>query len=134
PAWAKKAPDENRYQHFAGEAPREDRPRGPRRDRGPRREDRPRGPRPDRGGGPPRGGGRRPGPHDQRERFDKPKQPPAPLLEITVAFIPDDKGVESLARQIKMTGRAYPLFDIAQMVLQKPERHNVTLTTKKSPE
>ena len=39
---------------------------------------------------------------------------------------PDDKGVESLARQIKMTGRAYPLFDIAQMILQKPERHTVT--------
>ncbi len=46
-------------------------------------------------------------------------------------LIPDDKGVDSLARQIKMTGRAYPLFDIAQMILQKPERYSVTLTTKK---
>jgi hypothetical protein len=51
-----------------------------------------------------------------------------------VAFIPDDKGVDSLARQIKMTGRAYPLFEIAQMVLQKPERYSVTLTTKKKPD
>jgi len=137
PAWAKEAPDEKRYQHFAGEAPREERPRGPRRDRGPRREYRSGGPRPDRDrirGGPPRGGGSGPRPHDQRERFDKPKQPPAPLLEITVAFIPDDKGVESLARQIKMTGRAYPLFDIAQMILQKPERHNLTLSSKKDAE
>ena len=33
-----------------------------------------------------------------------------------------------------MTGRAYPLFDIAQMILQKPERHNVTLSTKKNAE
>src|SRR5687767_10548608 len=33
-----------------------------------------------------------------------------------------------------MTGRAYPLFDIAQMVLQKPERYSVTLTVKKKPD
>jgi len=42
--------------------------------------------------------------------------------------------VESLARQIKMTGRAYPLFDIAQMILQKPERHIVQFNTKKNAE
>src|SRR5947209_592873 len=30
-----------------------------------------------------------------------------------------------------MTGRAYPLFDIAQMVLQKPERHSLTLSVEK---
>ena len=30
-----------------------------------------------------------------------------------------------------MTGRAYPLFEIAQMILQKPERYSVTLTSKK---
>jgi hypothetical protein len=33
-----------------------------------------------------------------------------------------------------MTGRAYPLFDIAQMILQKPERHTVTFSVRKSPE
>jgi hypothetical protein len=48
--------------------------------------------------------------------------------------VPEEKGVDSLARQIKMTGRAYPLFDIAQMILAKPERHNVTLATKKNAE
>jgi len=57
-----------------------------------------------------------------------------PLPELTCAFIPDDRGVESLARQIKMTGRAYPLFEIAQLVLQKPERHSVTLSVKKNAE
>ena len=30
-----------------------------------------------------------------------------------------------------MTGRAYPLFEIAQMVLQKPERHSVTFSVQK---
>ncbi len=138
PAWAKKAPSENRYEHFAGEGERPERGRGPRGERGRRREDQPRRPRDGRDqgrGGPPRGGPRRPhGRDDQRERPERPRPAPAPLPDITVAFIPDDKGVESLARQIKMTGRAYPLFDIAQMVLQKPERHNVTLASKKDAE
>ena len=46
----------------------------------------------------------------------------------------DDKGVDSLARQIKMTGRAYPLFEIAQMILQRPERIAVTFHIRKNPE
>jgi hypothetical protein len=53
------------------------------------------------------------------------------LPEVNVSFVPDDHGVDSLARQIRMTGRAYPLFDIAQMVLAKPERHSVTMTVKR---
>ena len=60
--------------------------------------------------------------------------PPLPLPEIDLSLRPEEKGVESLARQIKMTGRAYPLFDIAQMILQKPERHTVLFSTKKNAE
>ena len=136
PAWAKKAPEQNRYEHYAGEVERPQRDRGPRRDR-PQRQDRRsparKGPECARreGGRPMRGQrpeGRRSG-QDERQR-----PAPQPLLEITVAFIPDDKGVDSLSRQIRMTGRAYPLFDIAQMILQKPERHNVTLSSKKNAE
>jgi hypothetical protein len=57
--------------------------------------------------------------------------PPAPLPELNVAFIPEERGVEQLARQIKMTGRAYPLFQIALLILQKAERYSVQLTVKK---
>ncbi len=64
---------------------------------------------------------------EPRER----RPPPPPLPEVDVSLRPEDKGVESLARQIKMTGRAYPLFDIAQMILQKPDRLTVAFTTKK---
>jgi hypothetical protein len=60
--------------------------------------------------------------------------PPAPLPEINASFIPDDHGVDSLARQIRVTGRAYPLFEIAQMVLAKPERHSVTFAVKRKPD
>ncbi|MGA9451296.1 MAG: hypothetical protein WBW41_08125, partial [Verrucomicrobiia bacterium] len=66
---------------------------------------------------------------DRRER--ELREPPPPLPEITVTFLPDERGVESLARQIKMTGRAFPLFQIAQIVLAKPERYSVQLSGKK---
>lgn len=73
-----------------------------------------------------RGGDRR---DDRREQ--EPREPLAPLPEFNVAFIPEEKGVEQLARQIKVTGRAYPLFQIAQLVLQKADRYSVLLTPKK---
>ena len=161
PAWAQE-PSASKYAKYEGEDTRPDRrgdrdrrgPRPPRRDGppGPRRDDRrPQGdyrgpPRPE--GGAPRpegprgqiGGGERPDFHrgdrpegrrfDPRERRDLP--PPLPEIELNLR--PEDKGVESLARQIKMTGRAYPLFDIAQMILQKPERHTVEFSVKKNAE
>src|SRR5437762_1744007 len=151
PAWAQKPAAENQYADYKGGHERPEGRDGGRRDRPPRRRDQPsRGPRPDgprglrpqgpRGAGPQRadgmrGGGRDRGPQRGRDR-DRERQapPPPPLIEVNCAFIPDDKGVESLARQIKMTGRAYPLFDIAQMILQKPERHSVTLSVRKKPE
>ncbi|HUR46689.1 MAG TPA: hypothetical protein VMZ27_12500 [Candidatus Saccharimonadales bacterium] len=150
PSWAQKPADQNRYANYQGETERRDsrgdrpfRP-GQRRDQGGRGPGRPgqqpnRGPRSGQGPGRPErrgedrrrggemgGGGRRP--------EQGPLAPPVALPEINIAFVPDDKGVDSLARQIKMTGRAYPLFDIAQMVLQKPERHTLTFTSKKKPD
>jgi hypothetical protein len=147
PAWAKQPAQDNRYAKFEGVRersddrrdhrpdrpprrpappafgqgappaqgqPRRDGPRPPRRDdRGPRRDDRGRGP------------GR-----DQGRTFE----PVTPLPEINIAFIPDENGVDSLARQIRTTGRAYPLFDIAQMILAKPERHTVTFAIKTKPD
>jgi len=157
PAWAQE-PSSTKYAHYEGEVERPDRrgdrrgPRPPRRDGppGPRRDDRrpgggggenrgaPRGdsrggPRPEGARGRPGGGGDRPfgRRNDQRDQMPRREAPP-PLPEINLALIPDEKGVESLARQIKMTGRAYPLFDIAQMILQKPERHTVVFSIKKN--
>jgi hypothetical protein len=135
PAWAQGKPAVNPYAKFAGEpAGREDRPREGRRG----------GPRPDsfgerRGPRPPRAGGGKfgdrkkgfPQRDDRGERRER-SEPPAPLPEITVTFLPDEMGVESLARQIKVTGRAYPLFQIAQIVLAKPERYAVQLAVKKN--
>jgi hypothetical protein len=148
PAWAQEPPSVNRYAKFAGEdrpeRPPGDRPGGRRRD-GPRRDGprpmRPSGPdrnRPPRGDRPPQPGGGQ-GQFRRDDRRDSPRreerrEPVVPLPEITVSFLPDDKGVESLARQIKMTGRSFPLFDIAQMILKKPERHHVRFEIKPKPE
>ncbi|HXR04248.1 MAG TPA: hypothetical protein VN836_06025 [Verrucomicrobiae bacterium] len=139
PAWAQESPSANRYAKFAGEpAARDDRPREGRRG-GPRREPfgERRGPRPPRSG--PKFGDRKEGFARREGRRDdrRPSQrderaEPLPLPEITVAFLPDERGVESLARQIKMTGRAFPLFQIAQIVLAKPERYSVQLNVTKN--
>ena len=129
------------------------------RDRGPRRDGPPRGPRPQgqgQGGPRPQGqGGPRPGGFgaqgggdrrggggggfrgrdDRRGGFrggrpeERRELPPLPPIEVN--FVPEEKGVESLARQIKLTGRAYPLFEIAGLILKKPERYHVQFTSQK---
>ena len=148
PAWAQQPANKNLYAKYEGEAEREGPRRGGRGDR--ERGDRPGRPRPERGRdqrGPRPGGAR--GPQDQRGDRGKPRRDfsprgerrpeaerpaPPPLPEVDVQFRPNDEGVESLARQIKITGRAYPLFGIAQIVLERPERYNVVFSTKKKPD
>lgn len=142
PAWAKESPQQNRYAKYeGGESERRGDRRQDRRDRPPRRPDfgapkgpsarrqpdrgeRPRGPHRDGPGGRDRGSDRRRGP-------ERPPLPVQPLPEIQVAFTPEDHGVDMLTKQIRVTGRAYPLFEIAQLILQKPERHVVTFSVKK---
>src|SRR5215467_157310 len=157
PAWAQEPASANLYAKYEGgedrpERGRDDR-RGPRRDRrGPPGErrggDRPHRPEGGdrRGPGPSQGGqerGNRPGrerfgrgrgPRDQREQQRERREPPPPLPDVGITLLPDDKGVESLARQIRMTGRAYPLFEIAQMILQRPDRLSVIFNVKKNAE
>jgi len=144
PAWAQEPPSAKYYANYEGreeETERKDRRgRRPQRREGPpgrRDDDRPRGEQ----RGPRRGEDRKKFSGSERRDFPRrePRErreppPPLPLPEINVAFTPDEKGVESLARQIKMTGRAYPLFDIARLILQKPERHSVVFGVKKKPD
>ncbi|MCC6232218.1 MAG: hypothetical protein IT580_06210 [Verrucomicrobiales bacterium] len=42
---------------------------------------------------------------------------------IEVDIAPDPAGIESLTRQIRQTGRAYPLFDIGHLILKRPDRY-----------
>lgn len=134
PAWAQGKPEKNRFEDFTGEEKER-----------PLRERRPGRGRPPENRGE---GGRRPGykPGDKKDfrrtgRAGRPSrreharpEPPEPLPEIAVSFLADEKGVEHLSRQIKTTGRAYPLFQIADLVLQKPERYAVRLAVKRKPD
>lgn len=137
PAWAQEAPSAQRFAKFTGN---EGAPRG--REGGFGGGDRPRrrdgggggGASQSRGGGGDRPRGQRPGgprrdeyPARQEERY----QAPAPLPEINIAVLPEEHGADSLARQVKSTGRAYPLFGIAGLVLQKPERYVINFSVKK---
>lgn len=144
PAWAQEPPSAKHYATYEGEVEKTDRRerRGP---RPPRREgppgERGRGPRPqgDRRGPPRREGERGRAPGGGRRDFDRGqprerRETPPPLPEVNVALTPDERGVESLARQIKATARAYPLFDIARLILQKPERYSVAFSVKKNAE
>lgn len=69
---------------------------------------------------PPRDGGRGPRRDDRRDA------PPEPLIPVEVDLRPDPAGVASLGRQIKLSGRAYPLMEVAGLVVQKPDRYEVT--------
>jgi hypothetical protein len=51
-----------------------------------------------------------------------------------VTLIPEAKGVELLARQIRLTGRAFPIFEIAQLILRKGDRYTVRLNVRKKPD
>ncbi|HTI69805.1 MAG TPA: hypothetical protein VMF06_07550 [Candidatus Limnocylindria bacterium] len=53
---------------------------------------------------------------------------------MEVVLAPEAGGVTSLARQIKLNGRAYPLFEVAGIVAQKPERFTVTFKVIKRPD
>lgn len=143
PAWTQEKPAGNRFEKFTGnEGIKPERKFSSK--PGERRAPRPNGPGGggERRGGPPRGGSkfgggdRKAGGFRGADRRDDRREPvrreaPAPLPDLTVTILPGENGVESLARQIRMTGRAYPLFQIAQLVLDKPERYSVQLAVKK---
>lgn len=140
PAWARQPQGPNRYADFEDAGDRERRgprgrgtpgPGGPRREgRGDRRPD-PSRPRSD--GGPGRSSfrgqeGRGRPRRDEGRRFDGPRrEPPVEDLPegITVDLIPEPTGVDSLTRQIRQTGRAYPLFDIGHLILKRPDRYQL---------
>ena len=149
PDWLKETPSTNKYANFHGESEgRFDRDRS---SRGPSRG----GPEKGRGGNdrrsdrPDRGGNRRPGGPDSRgrggdrhsrddSRRDQGRGPAqsahATRLHFTppqfkVEFLPEEGAAASIAKQIRQSSRAYPLFGTARLFLEKPERHFVRVTS-----
>jgi len=111
----------NRDRNFEGD--RDRRPRSPRpSDAGDRR-----GPRPER---------RPAGPPQRRDGGHRPAQPSAPPVAapVEVTFQPEEKGFGLMVEAMKQSQRAYALFDIAKLVLNKPERHVVKFSRLPAPD
>ncbi|MDR3406802.1 MAG: hypothetical protein P4L99_30235 [Chthoniobacter sp.] len=94
---------------------------------------RPGGPRP--GGDRPResgrpsggGGGRNFGPRDDAR---PPREAPRPApAQLKIDFLPEPNAATGIARQIKASGRAYPVFGTSKLFLERPERHRVRITS-----
>jgi hypothetical protein len=67
-------------------------------------------------------------------RQEERREPLPPPIQLNLTIVPEEKGVESLARQIRLSGRAYPLFEIAALVLKKPERYEMRLSVIRRPD
>ncbi|MDX2225554.1 MAG: hypothetical protein SFY92_00420 [Verrucomicrobiae bacterium] len=100
--------------------------RGERREGGGRPAGGPR--RDDRGGF---GGGRREGRGNDRaggfapRREFVPRPAPVERVAVAVSFHPLESGLQSIIKQVKSSAKAFPLFQIAKIFLDKPERHQV---------
>jgi hypothetical protein len=42
-----------------------------------------------------------------------------------IEFLPEQRGLDEIAKQIKSEAKAYPLFELARLILQKPERYSL---------
>ena len=87
----------------------------------------PGGARPNTGTGAPRGDrSDRRGPRDERDR--RPEPPSKPALEgWKLQLVPEFAAIEGIAKQIRSRVKAYPLFEIARLIVQLSDRYSVRL-------
>jgi hypothetical protein len=146
PDWLKESEPANRYADYEGDAQR-DRHQRDRRDR---RDERPKRPIPPNGrnrreqsdrkppannrpvqgpiqrtaesGGPKPSGSDRPRFQRREEQPPRPEAEPAP---VQIDFLPEERAFSKIIQQIKQGHVAYPLFGLARMFLERPERHRI---------
>ena len=129
PTWARQPAGQNPYEQFSG---------GDRRDRGERKEwggdRRDRKPRP---GGPGQGkrGERvdrpeRRGPREPRPLPDRRIERPRELFPLDISFIPERNRLSALVHELRGSGRAYPLMDLASGFLSSPAFYLVKVETR----
>ncbi len=129
PAWARESDSGERLKRLAekhGGGEREERPRGRRDDHGPRSDRRPA-----RGAGDKRS--ERRGDRRDDRRPERRSEPEPVLSGWELQFLPDRHGMDGLAGQIKAGAKAYPLFDLARLILEKPERYLVEFKSASGP-
>jgi hypothetical protein len=142
PDWLKESEPANRYADYEGDETmsRYDRPRRDRREeRRPRRPadrershhrkpsgpDRPRQIAPQRTDrNQPRTPERAPRPQGRFVRRDEPR-PEVEPAPVQIDFLPEERAFSKIIQQIKSGHVAYPLFGLARMFLERPERHSI---------
>jgi hypothetical protein len=142
PDWLKESEPANRYADYEGDETesRYDRPRRDRREeRRPRRPtdrershskkpsgpDRPRQIAPQRTDrNQPRTPERAPRPQGRFFRRDEPR-PEVEPAPVQIDFLPEERAFSKIIQQIKSGHVAYPLFGLARMFLERPERHSI---------
>jgi hypothetical protein len=152
PDWLKESEPANRYADYEGDASQDRHQRGrrDRRDERPRRSippnDRNRREQSDRkpaannrpvqspqspqgpiqrvaeGGGPKPLRNDRPRLQRREEQAPRPEVEPAP---VQIDFLPEERAFSKIIQQIKQGHVAYPLFGLARMFLERPERHRI---------
>ncbi len=142
PQWARRPPDAVRFSRYDDAGERSDRRGGPARDRDPLRKRQSRERRPD-GVRPPRepstrreavaGSERASAPlaqprertegdravHAPRDRAVRPAEQQQAAAPVTVQFLPERKAILELVKRIKGSKKAYPLLDLASLLLAK---------------
>lgn len=63
-------------------------------------------------------------PHLRRDNSAMPQIEPAP---VQVDFLPEERAFSKIIQQIKQGHTSYPLFGLARMFLERPERHRIRI-------
>lgn len=85
-------------------------------------------------GGPPSGGDRRERRPSQERRFERPPPPLWRDSPFDVQVYPEDAILTTLTRAMRQSLRTYELFEIAGLVLEKPERFHINIRFKEGRE
>lgn len=85
------------------------------------------------GGAPAYGGGQQSSERPDRARLASPREesahvaPPVEPAAVQIDFLPEERAFGKIIQQIKSGHIAYPLFGLARMFLERPERHRVRI-------
>jgi hypothetical protein len=66
---------------------------------------------------------------DRRQEDRRPEPPQKPVLEgWKITLIPEPSALEAIAKQIRSRAKAYPLFELARLIVRLSDRYRIRLT------
>ncbi|MBM3856942.1 MAG: hypothetical protein FJ390_03145 [Verrucomicrobia bacterium] len=72
----------------------------------------------------------------REESFPKKPEPPrlAVLVGWAIQVLPEARGLDEMAKQIRKEMKAYSIFELARLLLQKPQRYHIKLSQRRGEE